>query len=344
MRPLQAGSSAPAFTLPASERDAARSSASLTEFRGRPLVLTFYPADWSPVCGDQMALYNQVLPEIARHGANLVGISVDGTFCHQAFAEDRRLRFPLLADFEPKGRTAQEYGVYRDADGTSERALFVIDATGVIRWSHVSPIDINPGADGILQALSELSVPTDARSVTGRRDEPELRVVSLIEYGDYECTHCRKAHPIVQHVRTLFGDRLRFEYRHFPLSEIHPHALHAAQAAMSVHRHAGAEAFEAMHDAIFTHQHDGAAALDDAHLARYAGESGADPAQVLADLEAEAFADIVQDEFLDGVRLGVNGTPTFFIDGVRFDDDWRRVELLVNAIERASASVPANAR
>lgn len=129
---------------------------SLSEFLGRPVILAFYPADWSPVCGDQMALYNEIMSEFARFDAELIGISVDGIWCHLAFAHDRKLRFPLLADFEPKGSVARQYGVYREHEGTSERALFVIDASGIIRWSYVSPVGINPGADGILRALEDL--------------------------------------------------------------------------------------------------------------------------------------------------------------------------------------------
>jgi len=129
----------------------------LTELRGRNVILAFYPADWSPVCGDQMALYNEVLGEFERYGAQLLGISVDGVWCHAAFTENRKLRFPLLADFEPKGEVARRYGAWRGADGTSERALFVIDTDGLIRWSYTSPIDVNPGADGILEALDEIS-------------------------------------------------------------------------------------------------------------------------------------------------------------------------------------------
>jgi len=129
---------------------------SLVDLRGRPVVLVFYPADWSPVCGDQLALYNELFDEFQRFNAHIVGVSVDGIWCHQAFADARRLRFPLLADFEPKGQVAQRYGVYREADGTSERALFVLDAGGTVRWSDVSPIGVNPGADGILRALESL--------------------------------------------------------------------------------------------------------------------------------------------------------------------------------------------
>jgi peroxiredoxin len=144
---------APDFRLPSTPDQ----SVSLHEFRGRPLVLVFYPADWSPVCGDQTALYNELLPEFNRFNAELLGISVDGPWCHVAFAHDRKLRFPLLSDFEPKGAVAREYGVYRSQDGFCERALFVIDSEGIIRWSYVSPVGVNPGADGILAALESLA-------------------------------------------------------------------------------------------------------------------------------------------------------------------------------------------
>ena len=161
---LPPGTPAPDFTLPAGP-DA---PVSLRDFRGRPVVLAFYPADWSPVFGDQVTLYNEILPEFEALGAQLLGVSVDGPWCHAAFARDRKLRFPLLADFEPKGAVARRYGAYRDADGVSERALFVIDAGGVVRWSHLSPIDVNPGADGILAALEGLAgdgVPAAAAEV-----------------------------------------------------------------------------------------------------------------------------------------------------------------------------------
>jgi peroxiredoxin len=143
---------APDFTL----RSTPDQWLSLSEFRGQPVVLAFYPADWSPVCGDQMVLYNEMLEEFHDLGAELIGISVDGAWCHAAFARDRKLHFPLLADFEPKGDVARRYGVYRYKDGVSERALFVIDADGKVYWSFVSPIGVNPGADGILSALEDL--------------------------------------------------------------------------------------------------------------------------------------------------------------------------------------------
>jgi peroxiredoxin len=129
---------------------------SLNELRGRPVILAFYPADWSPVCGDELVLYNELLPEFQRFNAALLGVSVDGFWCHLAFAKDRKLRFPLLSDFEPKGAVARSYGAYRQQDGCSERALFVIDAEGTIRWSYLSPLDVNPGADGILDTLEAI--------------------------------------------------------------------------------------------------------------------------------------------------------------------------------------------
>jgi peroxiredoxin len=149
---LAAGTVAPDFTL----KTTPDQTVSLSDFHGQPVILAFYPADWSPVCGDQMTLYNEILPEFRRFRAELLGISVDGVWCHAAFARDRKLHFPLLSDFEPKGLMARNYGVYREEDGVSERALFVIDGEGAIRWSYVSPIGVNPGADGILAALENL--------------------------------------------------------------------------------------------------------------------------------------------------------------------------------------------
>ncbi len=150
--PLGVGAKAPAFELNSTPDQ----KVSLKDFRGQPVVLFFYPADWSPVCGDQLALYNEILPEFHKLGAQIVGISVDGAWCHDAFARDRKLHFPLLADFEPKGQVARQYGVYRHAEGVCERAFFVLDGEGIITWSYVSPVGVNPGADGILKALEDL--------------------------------------------------------------------------------------------------------------------------------------------------------------------------------------------
>ncbi|MCU1453263.1 MAG: Alkyl hydroperoxide reductase subunit C-like protein [Acidimicrobiales bacterium] len=151
-RGLPPGTAAPDFRL----RSTPDQWVSLSEVLGNPTILAFYPADWSPVCSDQMALYQQVMPMFQEHGATLFGISVDSAWCHQAFREHRNIRFPLLADFHPKGSAAEAYNVYRDDEGVSERALFVLRPDGVIHWSYVSPIGVNPGADGILRALEDL--------------------------------------------------------------------------------------------------------------------------------------------------------------------------------------------
>jgi len=149
---LKPGTPAPDFTLKAS-RD---KKVSLKEYLGRKVILVFYPADFSPVCSDQLALYNELLSEFRRYNAEVVAISVDNVWSHIAFASDRKISFPLLSDFEPKGAVSKLYGVYKEEGGYSERALFIIDEEGVIRWSYVSPTNVNPGADGILNALEEL--------------------------------------------------------------------------------------------------------------------------------------------------------------------------------------------
>jgi peroxiredoxin len=149
---LTPGTKAPDFSL----QVAPRQMFSLSQLRGKPVILAFYPADWSPTCGDQIGLYNEILPEFQKFGAELLGISVDGPWCHAAFTQARNLHFRLLSDFEPKGAVARQYGAYRTADGISERALFVIGKNGIITWSYCSPIRENPGADGILEALESL--------------------------------------------------------------------------------------------------------------------------------------------------------------------------------------------
>jgi peroxiredoxin len=159
---LSPGAEAPDFTL----RRTPDRWVSLSEFRGRPVVLAFYPADWSPVCGDQMALYNETLDEFQAFQAELFGISVDGAWCHAAYAKQNKLRFPLLADFEPKGAVAYAYGVYDENEGTCKRALFVIDPYGIIHWSYVSPIGVNPGANGILSALEDLKAKSETTVAT----------------------------------------------------------------------------------------------------------------------------------------------------------------------------------
>jgi peroxiredoxin len=149
---LAPGETAPDFKLLTTPDQ----SVSLSEF-DQPVVLIFYPADWSPVCGDELTMFEAASKLFHDRGAQLLGISVDGVWSHQAFRADRKIEFPLLSDFEPKGAVARAYGVYRAAEGTCERALFVIDRDHKVAWSYVSPVGVNPGADGALKAVEELS-------------------------------------------------------------------------------------------------------------------------------------------------------------------------------------------
>jgi peroxiredoxin len=150
--PLAVGTQAPDFHL----KDTPDQRVSLSDFAGRPVVLAFYPADFSPVCSSEMSLFNELIDEFRRYDAQILGISVDSVWCHLAFAKDRNIQFPLLADFHPKGEVSMAYNAYREQDGESERALYVIDGDGKIAWGHISPIGINPGADGVLEALERL--------------------------------------------------------------------------------------------------------------------------------------------------------------------------------------------
>jgi protein-disulfide isomerase len=162
----------------------------------------------------------------------------------------------------------------------------------------------------------------------GRPDAP----ATLVEYGDYECPHCGAAHPIVETVRRHLGPRLLFAYRHFPLTQIHPHALRAAEAAEA----AGAQGqFWAMHDLLFANQE----ALDDQDLRRYATTAGLELSRFVSKLAENAWEPRVEEDFTSGVRSGVNGTPTFFINGVRHDGPWD-AETLIAAVTRA-ARIPA---
>jgi protein-disulfide isomerase len=169
----------------------------------------------------------------------------------------------------------------------------------------------------------------------GSADAP----VTLVEYGDFQCPFCYRAHPIVMALQRQLGAQLRFVFRNFPITEIHPNALHAAEAAESVSASAGPDAYWRMHHAIFEHQQDSPDALDDAHLVQYAAASGADPAQVKLDLESGTFTDKVKADFLSGVRSGVNGTPTFFINGVRFDGNWTNRGEFAGALSHAAGVV-----
>jgi len=150
---LAVGTTAPDFELYRSPQEKLR----LSDLRGRNVILAFYPADWSPVCGNQMSLYHEMESFFTRQNAQLIGLSVDSRWCHAAFAAENGFGFPLLADFEPKGAVSKVYEAYDEQVGESQRALYVIDGSGIIRWSYLSPIDVNPGADGILEALEKIN-------------------------------------------------------------------------------------------------------------------------------------------------------------------------------------------
>ena len=149
---IETGKQAPDFELKASPT----TSVGLSPLRGRPVILVFYPADFSPVCSDQLSLYQNAAPVFSQYQAQLLGISTDGVWCHEAFAEQRALEFPLLADTWPHGAVAQAYGVLDAGEGCAARALFVLDPNGIVTWNHLSPVGTNPGADGILSALDAM--------------------------------------------------------------------------------------------------------------------------------------------------------------------------------------------
>jgi peroxiredoxin len=148
---IQAGTKAPGFSLP----DQDGNEVSLADYAGRKLVLVFYPLDFSPVCTDQLSLYQEVLGEIQAHGASLAGISVDSSYCHHAFREHINLTMPLLADFNPKGEVCRAYGAWIEAVDHGNRSLVLVDEGGTVAWSHASPTPLEiPGANLIFDALA----------------------------------------------------------------------------------------------------------------------------------------------------------------------------------------------
>lgn len=150
-KPLDPGTKAPDFSL----KDTPDQEVTLSDFKGKKLIIMFYPADFSPVCGGEVTLFNELLGEFKKYNATLVAISVDNVWSHLEFAKEKNLHFPLLSDFHPKGEVSKKYHAYREEDGESERALYLIDEKGIILWSYISPVGINPGADGILEALEK---------------------------------------------------------------------------------------------------------------------------------------------------------------------------------------------
>jgi protein-disulfide isomerase len=195
---------------------------------------------------------------------------------------------------------------------------------------------------GPLQLIGpqRLRVPVNARDhMQGSPNAP----VTLVEYGDYECPFCGRAHPVVKLLQYRLGDVMAFVFRNFPLTEVHPHAFHAAEAAESVGARVGERAFWRMHDLIYEHQQDSPNALDDRHLVLYASQAGANPRVVAADLMNDTFADRVRQDFMGGVRSGVNGTPTFFVNGYRYNGAWDDVATFETVLMEAAGAVRAHA-
>jgi peroxiredoxin len=149
---IEAGAEAPDFTL----RDQDGSEVSLSDLKGKTVVLVFYPLDFSPVCTDQLNVYQEVLSDLEEKGATLIGISIDSAFAHKAFQAHLGVTIPLLADFHPKGEVAREYGVYNEKHGVTDRALVMIGPDGKVLWSYKSPSPLEiPGANLIFDALKE---------------------------------------------------------------------------------------------------------------------------------------------------------------------------------------------
>jgi protein-disulfide isomerase len=176
-------------------------------------------------------------------------------------------------------------------------------------------------------AVLTMPVSEDRDHIQGPADAP----VTLVEYGDFECPYCGAAYPIIKQVQALMGERLRFVFRHFPITTSHPHAEHAAEASEAA---ASQGRFWPMHDLLFENQKN----LEDRHLHAYAERLGLDVERFDAELAGHVHAARVREDFMSGVRSGVNGTPTFYVNGVRHDDSYE-IGTLLPALERAAASV-----
>ena len=151
---IEPGTSAPDFTLP----DQDGTDVTLVSLRGETVVLVFYPLDFSPVCADQLNVYQEILPELEARGARMFGVSVDSGFAHKAFQRELGISIPLLGDFHPKGEVARAYGVYNEERGVAQRALVMIDPEGVVCFSYASPSPLEiPGANLIFDALEEVA-------------------------------------------------------------------------------------------------------------------------------------------------------------------------------------------
>lgn len=325
---INAGARAPNFELPATTGG----TTSLADLAGAPFVLVFYPGDFTPVCSSELALFQQALETIEGYGARLLGVSVDSLASHGAFAKAQGLTFPLLSDAHPKGAMSKAFGSYNDERGVSERSLFVVDAEGVVAWSYLSPMGVNPGVDGVLEALSHLAGTASKAASTPTREDFHFRgdpnsPVTLMEFGDYQCPYCGQAYFQVERVLTHFGNKLRFEFRNFPLASVHPYAVMAAEAAEA----AGAQGkFWDMHDALYEHQ----SALSPDMVVQLARQLGLDLDRFVNDVNGNAYVQRIRGDLQDGLRAGVNGTPSFFINGRKYDGSFD-ASSLIRAIEAA---------
>lgn len=324
---LPPGFHAPGFTL-----ESTHGTVSLQDLRGRNVVLTFYPGDWTPVCGGQLDIYNELREVFHELNAVVLGVSVDSAASHRAWSDERGLDIPLLADFEPKGDVARRYDVFNETTGTAERAIFVIDGNGVIRWSYVSPYQENPGANGIIATLEGIEgkertcsrFPHLTEQVS-EQDHARGSGVTIVEYGDLECPDCRRAHEVLN---TLDIPH-RLVFRHFPLRSIHQHAQLAAEST-----EAARGKFWELHDRIYVNQE----RLGEDFLLEAAQELGLDVPKFKEDLAVHAYADRVQRDFISGCKSGVIGTPTFFIDGERYEGSVDKKELEEALSRRLDAS------
>jgi peroxiredoxin/predicted DsbA family dithiol-disulfide isomerase len=324
------GDRAPSFSLPST----LGKTISNADLKGSTYVLAFYPGDFTPVCGDQLSLYSEGLSKITALGASIFGVSVDSLTSHVAFAKARNLRFPLLSDFHPKGAASQAFGSYNEETGRSKRNLFVIDADGVVRWSHESPDAVNPGMDGILAALRSLNPEAASRAPARPSQAPAGHFkgsadakATLVEYGDYECPYCGMAYQELKRVFAHFGDSLRFEFRNFPLANMHPHAEMAAEAAEA----AGAQGkFWEMHDALYETQR----FLSPQLVSVLAQRLGLDLDRFAQEVNSHAYLPKIKADLEAGLEAGVNGTPCFFINGRRHEGDFQ-ASTLIQAIEQA---------
>lgn len=319
------GSRAPDLDLPSTSGG----RVSLSQLSGQVVVFVFYPGDFTPVCTSELALFEQARSEIEARGARLFGISTDSLESHLKFVAAQNLGFPLLADNDPQGEASRAYHSYNQESGESKRSLFVIDADGRVFWSHLSPDEVNPGADGVLEALDELA-PRRNSAAAGTRQAvhsigPNSAAVTLTEFGDYQCPYCGEAYQELKRVFAHFGGKLRFEFRNFPLTSIHPYAEMAAEAAEA----AGSQGrFWEMHDGLYENQ--GALSAD--MVVSLSEQLGLDTKRLADETNAHAYLPRIRADVEDGLRAGVNGTPSFFINGQRHQDSFD-ASTLIRAIE-----------